>query len=185
MRVEYFAVKLNSGNFRGVLSFRINFRGFGDFARVFGIDLLVFWGFRTVANDASSAVASVRVANIAHLAKTRALSRLPHFADCGGANCGTGACLSASVASLPFRGVSNCGRHLGEYAGNHHPPCRTTKIRQGRPINLRAFTRAAGISLRKSNNLSWALRVGFSAMRTTLIARSTPPSARDLGTFAA
>jgi hypothetical protein len=119
------------------------------------------------------------------LQKREHCPRLPHFADCGGANCGTGACLSASVASLPFRGVSNCGRHLGEYAGNHHPPCRTTKIRQGRPINLRAFTRAAGISLRKSNNLSWALRVGFSAMRTTLIARSTPPSARDLGTFAA
>jgi hypothetical protein len=96
--------------------------------------------------------ATVRSAVDRQPAKSLAISSLPHFADCGGANCGTVACLSASVASLPFRGVSNCGRHLDKNAENPHP-CRIKKIRHGgRTIKIPTVT-ARELNSRRFNHL--------------------------------
>lgn len=140
-----------------------------------------FGAFLKCGKRLFSGCAEVPRASELPLAKSLAISNLPHFADWGEANCGTEVCPAASVAPPPYR-VGNCGRALRQAGERTDLACRTKEIHRGQAMVLRALTSAAANSLRELDNLGWTVEA---ATRTAFAARSIPRSIRDLGAFAA
>jgi hypothetical protein len=120
-----------------------------------------FGAFLKCGKRLFSGCAEVPRASELPLAKSLAISNLPHFADWGEAN---------------------CGRALRQAGERTDLACRTKEIHRGQAMVLRALTSAAANSLRELDNLGWTVEA---ATRTAFAARSIPRSIRDLGAFAA